>query len=147
IWRPWSPLLLEPESDATACGTRRGTGHRFPRLEHLAAPVATPFCAAHPFAHDPIGRPAQQPGENGLLVGARGFCHDQPQIRKSSFLPLLPLVAATIHRGICPRPVQVLEGFFGSRYLTATVPLPFALRPSISSRMSKPCCLARSAIF
>jgi hypothetical protein len=54
------------------------------------------------------------------------------QIRKSSFLALLPLVAATIQRGMRPRPVQVFSGFLGSRYLTATLPLP--LRPLAPAR-------------
>jgi hypothetical protein len=48
----------------------------------------------------------------------------QAQIRKSSFLALLPRVAATIQRGMRPRPVHVFSGFFGSRYFTATLPLP-----------------------
>ena len=47
------------------------------------------------------------------------------QIRKSSFLALLPFVAATIQSGMRPRPVQVLSGFLGSRYLTDTT-LAFA---------------------
>jgi hypothetical protein len=41
-------------------------------------------------------------------------------MRKSSFLALLPLVAATIQSGMRPRPVQVFSGFLGSRYFGAT---------------------------
>src|SRR6478736_2721881 len=68
------------------------------------------------------------------------------QIRKSSFLALLPLVAATIQRGIRPRPVQVLSEFLGSRYLIATLPFPFRRLPSTSSSDS-PCSLAMSESF
>ena len=46
-------------------------------------------------------------------------------IRKSSFFALPPFVAAAIHRGIRPRPVQVFVGLAGSRYFAATLPLAF----------------------
>lgn len=40
------------------------------------------------------------------------FSPDADQLmRKSSFFAFLPLMAAAIHRGMRPRPVQVLAGF------------------------------------
>jgi len=66
------------------------------------------------------------------------------QTRKSSFFALPPLVAAASHRGMRPRPVHVFSGFFGSRYFTATLPLP-PLPNSSSS--SKPCALAMAIAF
>src|SRR5215468_8728885 len=55
------------------------------------------------------------------------------EIKRSSFLALPPLVAATIQRGIRPRTVQVFPAL--SRYFTATLPrdpLPLVLRPNNS---------------
>src|SRR5262245_38178336 len=43
-------------------------------------------------------------------------------IRKSFLVALPPLVAATIQRGMRPRPVHVFDGFFGSRYFGAILP-------------------------
>ena len=74
---------------------------------------------------------AQRGGRIGHSATAPRRSHVHLRIKKSSFF-LPPLIAATNHRGVAPRPAQVSDRFFGFQYLGATfLPLsePFLLPP------------------
>jgi hypothetical protein len=88
---------------------------------YRSRPRTAPKLAFSPYAH--VGGQLTFPRDCSLYFATK----------KSSFLAFPPFVAATIQRGMRPRPVHVLPAL--SRYFVATlprVPLPVALRPNSS---------------